>query len=301
MEDHPTSLTSRHPGRGFVYLVLFLAVAAISLAAPMIRLAQVPSLAIAFLRLAFASALLAPLALAREGKTMAALPKREILLLALSGLFLALHFATWISSLALTSVASSVVIVATQPIFAALFGFLFLKERMPWLSVLGLVLAISGSAVIGAGDFSGGAKPLLGDLLSLSGAIFVAGYLLVGRVLRKSLPILAYIFPVYLFAALFLGLICLVSRTPLGPFPGMAYLWIFLLALVPQTLGHSLYNWALAHVKAYVVGVAVLGEPLGAAILAVFLFKEIPGPAIFLGAGLILVGVFLALYKERGG
>jgi len=276
-------------------------VAAISLAAPMIRLAQAPSLAIAFLRLAFASALLAPFALAREGKTMAALPKREILLLALSGLFLALHFATWISSLALTSVASSVVIVATQPIFAALFGFLFLKERMPWLSVLGLVLAISGSAVIGAGDFSGGAKPLLGDLLSLSGAIFVAGYLLVGRVLRKSLPILAYIFPVYLFAALFLGLICLVSRTPLGPFPGMAYLWIFLLALVPQTLGHSLYNWALAHVKAYVVGVAVLGEPLGAAILAVFLFKEIPGPAIFLGAGLILIGVFLALYKERGG
>ena len=289
------------PGRGFVYLVLFLAVVAISLAAPFIRLAQAPSLAIAFLRLAFSTALLAPFALAREGRRMAVLPKRETLLLALSGLFLALHFATWISSLALTSVASSVVIVATQPIFAALFGFLFLKERMPWLSVLGLVLAIAGSAVIGAGDFSGGGKPLLGDLLSLSGAVFVAGYLLIGRSLRQSLPILAYIFPVYLFAALFLGLICLFTRTPLGPFPGTAYLWIFLLALVPQTLGHSLYNWALRHVKAYVVGVAVLGEPIGAALLAVFLFKEIPGPASYLGAGLILVGVILALYKERGG
>ena len=217
------------------------------------------------------------------------------------GLFLALHFATWISSLALTSVASSVVIVATQPIFAALFGFLFLKERMPWLAVLGLVLAIAGSAIIGARDFSGGSKPLLGVLLSLSGAVFVAGYLLIGRSLRQSLPILAYIFPVYLFAALFLGLICLVTRTPLGPFPGRAYLWIFLLALVPQTMGHSLYNWALRHVKAYVVGVAVLGEPIGAALLAVFLFKEIPGPTIFLGAGLILVGVFLALYKEKRG
>jgi len=301
MGERTASEQSLSPRRGFVYLVLFLAVAAISLAAPMIRLAQSPSLAIAFLRLAFSTALLAPFALAREGRRMAVLPKREMLLLALSGLFLALHFATWISSLALTSVASSVVIVATQPIFAALFGFLFLKERMPWLSVLGLVLAIAGSAVIGAGDFSGGGKPLLGDLLSLSGAVFVAGYLLIGRSLRQSLPILAYIFPVYLFAALFLGLICLFTRTPLGPFPGTAYLWIFLLALVPQTLGHSLYNWALRHVKAYVVGVAVLGEPIGAALLAVFLFKEIPGPASYLGAGLILVGVILALYKERGG
>jgi len=299
--ERTTSERPLSPGRGFVYLVLFLAVAAISLAAPMIRLAQAPSLAIAFLRLAFSTLLLAPLALAKEKRTMAAFQSREWLLLLLSGLFLALHFATWISSLALTTVASSVVIVATQPIFAALFGFLFLKERMPWLAVLGLFLAISGSAVIGAGDFSGGGKPLLGDFLALLGAVFVAGYLLVGRVLRKSLPALAYIFPVYLFAALFLGLICLVTRTPLGPFPGRAYLWIFLLALVPQTLGHSLYNWALRHVKAYVVGVAVLGEPLGAAILAVFLFKEIPGPASFLGAGLILVGVFLALYKERGG
>jgi drug/metabolite transporter (DMT)-like permease len=301
MGERTASEQPLSPGRGFVYLVLFFAVAAISLAAPMIRLAQSPSLAIAFLRLAFSTALLAPFALAREGRRMAVLPKREMLLLALSGLFLALHFATWISSLALTSVASSVVIVATQPIFAALFGFLFLKERMPWLSVLGLVLAIAGSAVIGAGDFSGGGKPLLGDLLSLSGAVFVAGYLLIGRSLRKSLPILAYIFPVYLFAALFLGLICLFTRTPLGPFPGTAYLWIFLLALVPQTMGHSLYNWALRHVKAYMVGVAVLGEPIGAALLAVFLFKEIPGPASYLGAGLILVGVFLALYKERGG
>ena len=301
MGERTASEQPLSPGRGFVYLVLFLAVVAISLAAPMIRLAQSPSLAIAFLRLAFSTALLAPFALAREGRRMAVLPKREMLLLALSGLFLALHFATWISSLALTSVASSVVIVATQPIFAALFGFLFLKERMPWLSVLGLVLAIAGSAVIGAGDFSGGGKPLLGDLLSLSGAVFVAGYLLVGRVLRKSLPALAYIFPVYLFAALFLGLICLVTRTPLGPFPKTAYLWIFLLALVPQTKGHSLYNWALRHVKAYMVGVAVLGEPIGAVVLAVFLFKEIPSPASYLGAGLILVGVFLALYKEKGG
>ncbi len=280
--------------------MLLLAVAAISLAAPFIRLAQAPSLAIAFLRLALSAILLAPFALAREGKTMASFQSQEWLLLALSGFFLALHFATWISSLALTSVASSVVIVATQPIFAALLSFLFLREKMPWLSVLGLGLAIGGSAVIGAGDFSGGSKPLLGDLLSLAGAIFVAGYLLVGRVLRRSLPALAYIFPVYLFAALFLGLICLVTRTPLGPFPSSTYLWIFLLALVPQTLGHSLYNWALRHVKAYVVGVAVLGEPIGASILAVVLFKELPGPASFLGAGLILIGVFLALYKERG-
>jgi len=293
--------TVSKPSRALVYFVLALAIVAVSWAAPFIRLAQSPSLAIAFLRLVFSTLLLAPLALAKEKRTMAAFQSREWLLLLLSGLFLALHFATWISSLALTTVASSVVIVATQPIFAALFGFLFLKERMPWLAVLGLILAISGSAVIGAGDFSGGGKPLLGDFLALLGAVFVAGYLLIGRSLRQNLPILAYIFPVYLFAALFLGLICLVTGTPLGPFPGRAYLWIFLLALVPQTMGHSLYNWALRHVKAYVVGVAVLGEPIGAALLAVFLFREIPGPAIFLGAGLILIGVFLALYKERGG
>ena len=298
---HQASVPENAPPQAIVYLALFLAVIAVSWAAPFIRLAQAPSLAVAFLRLAFSSLLLAPFALAKERSAMAGLVLREWLLLALSGFFLALHFATWISSLALTTVASSVVIVATQPIFAALLGFLFLKEKMPWLAVLGLILAISGSATIGAGDFSGGGKPLLGDFLALLGAVFVAGYLLIGRSLRQSLPILAYIFPVYLFAALFLGLICLFTRTPLGPFPGMAYLWIFLLALVPQTMGHSLYNWALRHVKAYMVGVAVLGEPIGAVVLAVFLFKEIPSPASYLGAGLILVGVFLALYKEKGG
>jgi drug/metabolite transporter (DMT)-like permease len=287
-------------GRPVVYLTLALAVLFISCAAPLIRLAQAPSLAIAFLRLAFSTLLLAPLALTRERKTMAAFYSKEWLLLLLSGFFLALHFATWITSLSYTTISSSVVIVATQPIFAALFGFLFLKEKMPWLSVIGLVLAILGSAVIGYGDFSGGARPLVGDLLSLLGAVFVACYLLIGRTLRKSLPVLVYIFPVYMIAALFLGSFCLLAGTPLGPFPALSYLWIFLLALIPQTLGHSLYNWALRHVKAYVVGVAVLGEPIGATILGVILFMEIPGPASYLGAGLILVGVFLALYKERG-
>lgn len=287
-------------GRPVIYLTLAMAVLCISFAAPFIRLAEAPSLAIAFLRLAFSTLFLAPLALTRERKTTAAFYSKEWHLLLLSGFFLALHFASWISSLAYTSISSSVVIVATQPIFAALLGFFFLKEKMPWLSVLGLVFAILGSAVIGYGDLSGGAKPLLGDLLSLLGAVFVACYLLIGRTLRKSLPVLVYIFPVYLFAALFLGLFCLLTRTPLGPFPAKSYLWIILLALIPQTLGHSLYNWALRHVKAYVVGVAVLGEPIGASILAVILFKEIPGPASFLGASLILVGVFLALYKERG-
>lgn len=289
--------TTRLPA---VYFTLALAVLCISCAAPLIRLAQAPSLTIAFLRLAFSSILLTPLALTRERKTMAAFYSKEWLLLLLSGFFLALHFASWISSLAYTSISSSVVIVATQPIFAALLGFLILREKMSWLAVLGLVLAIAGSAIIGFGDFSGGTRPLLGDLLSLLGAVFVACYLLIGRTLRKSLPVLVYIFPVYLFAALFLGLFCLLTRTPLGPFPYKTYLWIFLLALIPQTMGHSLYNWALRHVKAYVVGVAVLGEPIGASILAVILFKEIPGPVSFLGAGLILVGVFLALYKERG-
>lgn len=288
-------------GRVSVYPGLAAAIIAVSWAAPLIRLTQAPSLAIAFYRLAFSALLISPLAIVRERQTLASLKRRDWLLLATSGLFLALHFATWISSLVLTSVASSVVIVASQPIFAGLLGFLLLRERMAWLSVVGLILAVGGSIIIGMGDLSGGTKPLLGDSLALLGAVLVSGYLLIGRSLRSSLPLLAYIFPVYSFAAIALGGICLATGTSLGPFHSRTWLLFLLLALVPQITGHSLLNWALRHVKTYVVAIAVLGEPIGASILAIILFREAPGSLTFLGGGVILVGVFLAVYADRAG
>ncbi|MDI6807680.1 MAG: DMT family transporter [Candidatus Eisenbacteria bacterium] len=286
-----------------VYLDIFIAICAVSWAAPLIRLADAPSLAIAFFRMMFASLLLLVPTLVKERSTLISLKSRDWLILLASGFFLALHFAAWISSLAFTSVASSVVILATQPVFAALLGFLILKDKIALMSVWGMAFAIAGSVAIGAGDFSGGARLLFGDLLSLSGAAFVSGYLLIGRSLRKSMPLLAYVFPVYLFAALILGLICFVTRTRLGPFPAQTWAYIFLLALIPQVVGHTLFNWALKHIRAYVVAVAALGEPIGASILAALLFHEIPGPVIYLGGmlilvGIFLVGIFLVVYKE---
>jgi drug/metabolite transporter (DMT)-like permease len=145
-----------------------------------------------------------------------------------------------------------------------------------------------------------GVRPLLGDLLALLGAIFVAGYMLIGRSLRRTLPLLTYVFPVYLAAAVTLGLVCLVTGTPLGPFRPEIWLLLLLLAVVPQVIGHSLLNWSLKHLKTYVVAMAVLGEPIGASLLTLLLFREIPGSMVVIGGGVILGGVFLAIHGERG-
>lgn len=294
---------------------LIIAILAVSTASILIRFAQrnAPSLAIAALRLTFASFALAPFAVGRHQQELHGLTRRELGLAALSGLFLAIHFATWISSLEFTSVASSVVLVSTGPLWVALLSPIFLNERLSRAALVGLGIALLGGTMIGLSGacvwretlscpnlsdvFHG--RAMWGNFLALAGAWAVTGYLMIGRHLRAKISLVPYVFLVYGMAAI--GLLVFMFAAGEGPFgyPPITYLWLILLALVPQLIGHSTYNWALRFLPAALVAATTLGEPIGSTILAYFILKEVPSTAVLVGGTLILLGIYLAARANR--
>lgn len=297
-------------------LVLIFGVLAVSTSSIFVRLAQnhAPSLVIAAYRLTLASLVLAPIALTRHRRELSALKPVEVILALISGSFLAIHFAAFISSLEYTSVASSVVLATSTPLWVALLAPIILREPLTRPLFTGMVLALIGSAVVGFSDACSwtdyrlacspmeaflGNQSLLGNFLALSAAWMAVGYLLIGRRLRAKVNLVAYIFLVYGMAALVLNLIMVLARaSPLG-YPLQTYIWFAMLALVPQLLGHSTYNWALGHLSATYVSIAVIGEPIGSTVLAYFILKEKPSAVELIGAILILAGIYLASRYER--
>lgn len=283
------------------YLGMVVGLLTVSTAAIVIRYAQeeAPSLSIAAWRLTLASLLLAPAVLSRHRDELARLTRSELARAVVSGFLLALHFATWISSLEFTSVAASVVLVSTNSLFAGLLSPLFLREPVTRIMFAGILLSIAGSGVIALGDVGGGNAPLLGDLLALAGAACVAGYLMIGRTLRRKLSLLTYIFVVYGVAALVLLTIALLGRQPMNGFAPQTYGWFLYLALGPQLIGHSSFNWALRYLSATFVTVSLLGEPIGSALLAWLFLQEPPTGFEISGGALILVGIAIASRAER--
>jgi drug/metabolite transporter (DMT)-like permease len=290
---------------------ILIAILAVSTASIFIRFAQndgAPSLVIAALRLTFATLLLAPIALTKHREELRHFTSKELLLGAFSGFFLALHFATWISSLEYTSVASSVVFVSTGPLWVALLSPMLLKENLARTAIIGLGLSLVGGTIIGLSDacaWNHGlscpalqdvmqGRAMLGNLLALAGALTVTGYLIIGRKLRANISLIPYIFMVYGFAAVALIFIMFASgNSPFGYAP-KTYGWIFLLAALPQLIGHSTYNWALKYLPAALVAVSTLGEPIGSAILAFFILNETPTFITIIGGVFILTGIYLA-------
>jgi drug/metabolite transporter (DMT)-like permease len=288
-----------------VYAALAAGVLVVSTSSILIRYAHaegVPSLSIAALRLALAALILLPFTVARAGGEIIAFSARERALALASGAFLALHFAAWIVSLEYTTVASSVALVTTNPIWIALFSVLVLRERMPPVRAVAVALALAGSGVIlwsDAGDPSPGApRPMLGNGLALMGSLAVCGYLLIGRRLRARLSLLAYIGVVYGVAALCLLALALAAGAPLTGFSTLAWLMIAGMALGPQLLGHSAFNYALRHVSATMIALAVLGEPVGSTLFAWLMFGEAVGAVKLGGMALLLAGIFLAAKSE---
>jgi drug/metabolite transporter (DMT)-like permease len=277
----------------------------VSTASILIRWAQaegVPSLAIAAWRLTLASMVLLPLMWIKAGAEVRALPRGRLLLAAASGVFLALHFASWIASLQYTSVASSVALVTTNPIWIALFSVLVLRERMPAMRVAAVALALAGSGVVlwaDAGVVTASApQPALGNVLALIGSLTVCGYLLIGQKLRAGMSLLAYIGLVYGCAAVCLMAAALLSGTALWGYSVAAWACLAGMALGPQLLGHSAFNYALKHVTPTTIALTVLGEPVGSAVLAWLLFGEAITLAKLAGMTLLLGGIFLAARSE---
>lgn len=283
-----------------LYAILLGAIAVISFAAILIKLTEAPALVIATYRLTLATIIIAPgvLLKLRNRRKLATLFKQEWLLSLLSGIFLSLHFLTWISSLSYTSVASSVVLVTTNPIFVGLGSYFILKERLQPLLITGIVASVIGGVLIGYGDFTAGAHALYGDLLALVGAMMASGYLLIGRKVRQKMDLLTYIFVVYGMAAAVLLMLSLLTGQKLLGYTKNTYLLLVLLAVGPQLLGHTSFNWALKHVSAAVVAVVILGEPIGATIWAYLILAESLTLLKLIGGGLIIIGIYMAARAE---
>ncbi len=307
-------MPSEKPSPLRLFIAISIAILAVSTASIFIRFAQAeaPSLVISAWRLLLASIILAFPALSKHRAELQKLTRAELLLGLLSGAFLAIHFATWITSLEYTSVTNSVVLVSTSPLWVAILAPIFLKEKMTKAVIVGMILTLIGGTIIGFSEactLDGGiscappsgiglAEASKGNFLALAGALAVAGYLLIGRRLRAKMSLIPYIFLVYGMAAIVLLVMVIISGQSLFGYSPLIYLWLLLMAIFPQLIGHSTYNWALRYLPVALVAVTTLGEPIGSSILAFVILKETPSLLQIIGGVLILTGIYVTSKKE---
>jgi drug/metabolite transporter (DMT)-like permease len=277
-------------------LGLAVAVLAVSWGAPLARVTAAAPLAVAMWRMTLATGLLLPFAAARGTLVV---PARHRPAALLSGLLLGLHFGLWIPSLWLTSVSASVVLVTTQPLWVLLLSPRFLGVRIVRRNVVSFALALTGVVIIAGGDFQLSPRALVGDVMALAGATCMAGYMIVGKRLRREVPLAGYLTVVYGGAAVTLVVGVIALRVP--PWPTVAVAWLPLLgmALGPTLTGHTLLNWALAHLEAYRVNLAVLLEPVLASLWTWLFIGEVPPLHVLPGAALVL-GALALEYVPRG-
>jgi drug/metabolite transporter (DMT)-like permease len=307
-------MNDRFP-RWLPFVVLGIGLTAISFGAILARFAQgagVPSLAVAAWRLGFAALLVTPfalrlLALRRAGGATAhpeaTISRRQLGLGLAAGLCLALHFGTWISSLEYTSVASSTALVTTNPLWIGLASFVLFGERPGRAMLAGIALSLTGSFLIFLSDSqqaAAGSHSLLGNALALIGSWCFSAYLMIGRRLRAGLTLTLYIWLAYGIAALFLFAAAGGSGAPLTGFALAGWLALAGMAIGPQLIGHTSYNWSLKHVSATFVAVVTLGEPIGSALMAFAFFGETLAPLQAVGFALLLTGIYLAAKGEKG-
>ncbi|MBN1482396.1 DMT family transporter [candidate division KSB1 bacterium] len=284
--------------RSRAVLVLGCGLLAISTASIFIKLCAAPALTITLYRVGLASIFYFGLYRLRGCSLHKVYKRTQLILALLSGMALSLHFITWISSLNYTSITSSVVLVVTSPIWVALGSTIFLREKPTGLLILGIFLTATGSIIISGADFSVDPTRLLGNVLALAGALFVAVYLIIGRRLRESMETLPYVIAVYGSAALVTMVFILIGGTPVAGFNGATYLLLLAISLLPQVVGHTSFNWALKYFSATTVAIVSLGEPVGASILAWLILGEAITMMQFFGGAIILAGLILSLLVE---
>jgi drug/metabolite transporter (DMT)-like permease len=281
-------------------LALLMSILAVSTASILIRWTNAPPLAIATYRLTISVLLLAPFFIKNNGfEILRRIKTSEIIRLLALGLALAIHFASWITSLSLTTVASSVIFVHIDPIFVSIISHFFLGDKMSNRTIMGIVTSFIGISIIAMGDASTNHLNITGDLLALIGGIMLGIYILGGRVYRRNLDLVTYVTPVYAAAAVSLFFMSLVAGTRLVGFTHRTYGMFFMIALIPMIFGHTVYNWALRYLSAPVVSLSLLGEPVGASVLAYLLLGETPSNFTILGGIITLAGILVSAYKTE--
>ncbi len=265
------------------------------------RLADAPVSAIAFWRLTLSLLLVLPLLGVSGGwREVRCLTRLEWLWVGVAGGALALHFVSWFLSLEYTSVASSTVLVTAHPLYVGLLSALWLREPPSAKEWLAIVVATGGAFWIGWGDFHLGGEAFVGDLLAALAALCAALYFIAGRRLRGGLGLWSYVAPVYLLAALLIGGSMLVRDVPATGYSTETWMLFAAMALGPMLLGHTSFNWALRHVRAYVVSLVVLLEPVGATVLAVLVLGSGERPTVntVIGGLAILFGMALLVREQ---
>lgn len=287
------------------YIALFISVISVSFAAIFIVSCEAPALSIAFYRLLFTFLLILPFVILHKKtrKELRGLSFSLLLVMGGIGLILAIHFALWITSLELTSVASSVILVTAHPLLVGPISHYFFKERLSVVNTTGIVLSVSGVIILVYGNygFASGIDTLEGNILAILGGIAAGLYILGGRKLRKTVSVGSYAFVVYGVGTFCLFIICLIFKAPLINLSLRDFGIIFLMAVVAGIFGHTLYNWSLEHIRASVASVVLLGEPIGSSLLAFVLpwIQQIPSYYTVFGGIVILTGIYLTARKTK--
>ncbi|MBV0923562.1 DMT family transporter [Halomicroarcula limicola] len=282
---------------------LAVAVLAVSTSAILVRASDAPASVAAFYRVAMTTLLVAPLALWRDPGAFSKLARRDLLAAAATGVALAVHFAAWFESLAWTSVAASVTLVQSQPLFVAVGAWALLDERIIRGTTVGILLAVGGIVVMSLGELLGGGvgpRPLYGNALALLGGVMAAAYVLAGRSLRQRFPLFPYVTVVYAVAAVCLFAFVLAGGHPVVDYAAREWVLFFLMAVGPGVFGHTVLNWALGHLESSLVSVSLLGEPVGSALLAFLLLSELPGAWTLAGGVVVLAGIGVTARSRTG-
>ncbi|MGE6425571.1 DMT family transporter [Bacillus altitudinis] len=278
---------------------LVISIIAISFSAIIVKWSSAPAAILSMYRMIFAAVLMLPFILPRQ-KELVSLKRRDWFFLCMSGFFLGLHFVLWFGSLKLTTVASSTIIIALQPMVSLLGGFLIFRERTTKSAIFTMCAAIAGALMIGWGDIGHNQDAIIGDILSFFSVIAVVCYLLIGQQAVRKISHWIYSFCVFGFAGLFLILFNLIQQTPFVGYSGKEWGIFLLLAIIP-TMSHVINNWLLTYVNATTISMSILGEPVGATILAVLLLGEKVTLLQMFGGLLVLLGVFFFLMQQRQG
>ena len=273
------------------YIPIIIGVISVSLSAIFVKLADAESGVIAFYRMLFSVLIMSPLFFMKYRHELKHLNKKEWLFTSIAGVFLAFHFILWFESLNYTSVASSTVLVTLQPIFALAGTYLFFKENISLKAIVATIVAISGSVFIAWGDFKVSGEAFYGDILALIACALVTGYFLFGQEVRKQLSLITYTMVVYSVSTIVLFVYVLVAGQSFGPYESTEWIMFLLLAVVPNLLGHNLFNWAIKYVSTNVISISILFEPIGAAILAFFIFGEYLSISQLIGGVIVIVGI----------
>ncbi|TCJ01996.1 DMT family transporter [Cytobacillus praedii] len=281
------------------YAVLAIGVISVSTSAILVKVSTAPSGVIAFYRMFFSVLFMLPVFLIKYVPELRLITRRDWIFSIAAGVFLAFHFILWFESLNYTSVASSTVLVTLQPLFAFIGTYFFFKEKFSWKAILSGLVAVIGSVIISWGDFKISGSALFGDMLALIACALVTAYLMFGQSVRKRLSLVTYTFVVYSISAITLFIYVLIRQEPLVPYGTSDWVYFILLALIPNLLGHTLFNWSLKWLSTSTISMAILFEPVGAAILAYYLLQEAVVWTQALGGAIVIGGVSLFLLDER--